>query len=104
MAETREEIKVVLNEFAIAAVEGAQAEALAAVKRLIASVPDAGLDRLLLSMTAGQALAFGRLLEKGWEAANAGNAAKIAAQKTVLAKILTALINAGVASLMVEMN
>ena len=96
-----EEIRRVLNEVAVAAVEGARAEALATVAWLLDSAPAAGLDRLPLSMTTAEAIAFGRLLSGGWDAANAANAGRIESQKAALAKILAALINAGVASLMI---
>ncbi len=100
----QEEIKDILNDFAVAAVEHSRPEAIALVERLLASVGTVGKGHLLRQMPAGEALDFGRTLSADWEGANAGNAAKITAQKAVLAKILTALINAGVASLVVEMH
>ncbi len=104
MPEPKEEIKTVLNEFAVATVEHSRTEAIALVERLLASVGTVGKKRLLHQMPAGEALDFGRTLVAGWQVANANNAAQIAAQQAALAKILTALINAGVESLVAEMN
>ena len=95
-----EEIRNILNEFAVVAVERSRVEAAALVNRLIDGIGSYGMGRLLYGLTVPEALGFGRTLSDGWEAANADNAAAIFVQKDALARILTALINAGVASLM----
>ncbi len=99
-----EEIKAVLNDFAVAAVERSRAEAAAMVNHLFASMGSDGLERVLAGMTTSESLAFGQTLSAGWETSNMANAARVAGQKRALAKVLTALINAGAASLMAEMN
>ncbi len=100
----KEEIKAILDEFAVAAVEHSRTEAIVLVNRLLASVGPKGMTNLLYRMSVGEALNFGRTLSAEWEASNADNADEIEAQKAVLAKILTLLINAGTASIMGEMN
>ena len=102
--EIKEEIKTFVDEFAAAAVENARGEAIKLVNRALDFAGPAGLSRMMANMSVGEILKLGQSLSVGWEEVNAANAARIAAQKAALAQILAVLINAGAASMMVEMN
>ncbi len=100
----KQEIKTVVEAFAAAAVEHARIEAINMVEEVINVAGAAAMERMMANMSPTEILALGRSLSDEWEAHNDDNAAAVAAQKATLAKVMTVLINAGAASMMVEMN
>lgn len=96
------EIEMVLKAVAVSMVEHSRENMIILVKTVLASIGPGGSEILLGRMNGGALVEFGRTLSDKWDNTNALEAARLAAQREMLAQIFTSLINIAVGRLIAE--